>query len=101
MGYFQYMGHAICALLPFTVGGLHQLQTVPITKLFLLTEIIFLFLLLQFNILILIFFILYRDIKPDNLLLDSKVYTNLSSVFYSLHSDPSMGCTGRRITEFY
>ena len=98
MGYFQYMGHSICALEPFAVSDLHQLQTVPITN---LTEIIFLFLLLQFNIFNFKIFDSYRDIKPDNLLLDSKVYTNLSSVFYSLHSDPSMGCTGRRITEFY
>ena len=98
MGYFQYMGHSICALEPFAVSDLHQLQTVPITN---LTEIIFLFLLLQFNIFNFKIFDSYRDIKPDNLLLDSKVYTNLSSVFYSLHSDPSMGCRGRRITEFY
>lgn len=98
MGYFQYMGHSICALEPFAVSDLHQLQTVPITN---LTEIIFLFLLLQFNIFNFKIFDSYRDIKPDNLLLDSKVYTNLSSVFYSLHSDPSMGCTGRGITEFY
>lgn len=78
MGYFQYMGHSICALEPFAVSDLHQLQTVPITN---LTEIIFLFLLLQFNIFNFKIFDSYRDIKPDNLLLDSKVYTNLSSVF--------------------
>lgn len=79
MGYFQCTGHTICALVQFrwsaSTTNIAQHKIIFIDRdNFVITILTFWF-----------FLFLYRDIKPDNLLLDSKVITQIYPLFFILY----------------
>lgn len=79
MGYFQCTGHTICALVQFrwsaSTTNIAQHKIIFIDRdNFVITILTFWF-----------FLFLYRDIKPDNLLLDSKVITQICPLFFILY----------------